>query len=82
MRLIVEMKIKKIKGFSKTYSRIIIFDDYTKCLDGGDYQQECDKYIIRSLNHKRKLHRVLKSTLLSFDNKRCYASNIKSERWD
>ena len=43
-----------------------------KCLDGGEYQGECDKYIIRSLNHEMYLHLVQKSTLSIFDDKRCY----------
>ena len=43
-----------------------------KCLDGEDYQQECDNYIIRSINHEIYLQRLKKSTLSLLDDKRCY----------
>ena len=34
------------------------------------HQQECDNYIIRSINHEMYLQRVQKSTLSPFDDKR------------
>ena len=40
----------KIKGISKSQSKHIKIEDYYNCLFGGEYQKECDKYIIRSLN--------------------------------
>ena len=40
----------KLKGISKTQSKDIKFEEYKKCLDGEEYQEECDNYIIRSIN--------------------------------
>ena len=45
----------KIKCISKSSSKNIIFEEYFKCLFGELYQQECDNYIIRSLNHEMYL---------------------------
>ena len=45
----------KLKGISKSQSKNIIVEEYKKCLDGEDYQQECDKYVIRSINHEMVL---------------------------
>ena len=42
----------KLKGISKSQSKNIKFDEYYNCLFGRKYQQECDKYIIRSINHE------------------------------
>ena len=42
MRLNVEMKVKKIKGISKSQPKHYKFEEYKKCLDGEEYQQECD----------------------------------------
>ena len=50
----------KLKGISQSYSRNINFDEYKKCLDGEEYQQECDNYIIRSPNHEMYLQLVQK----------------------
>ena len=36
----------KIKGISKSQSKHIEFEDYYNCLFGGEYQKECDIYII------------------------------------
>ena len=36
----------KLKGSCKSYSDSFKFEEYKKCLDGGDYQKECDKCII------------------------------------
>ena len=46
------------------------------------YQQECGIYSIRSINHEMYLQRVLKSTLSSFDDKRCYETILESEHWN
>ena len=69
----------KLKGISKSYSRNIKFDEYKKCLDGEEYQYECDNYILRSINHEMILQKVKKSTLSIFDDKRCYINNIESK---
>ena len=72
----------KLKGLSKNQSKNIKFEDYKKCLDGEDYQQECDNYNIRSINHEMVLQKVKKSTLSIFDDKRCYINEIESEAWN
>ena len=73
---------KILKGISKSQSKNIKFEEYKKCLDGEDYQQECDNYIIKSINHEMILQKVKKSTLSVFDDKRCYINNIKSRPWN
>ena len=72
----------KIKGISKSQSKHIKFEEYFNCLFGGDYQKECDNYIIRSINHEMVLQEVKKSTLSIFDDKRCYINNIESRPWN
>ena len=59
----------KLKGISKSQSKNNKFEEYKKCLDGEDYPQECDNYIIRSINHEVVLQKVKKSTLSIFDDK-------------
>ena len=71
-----------MKGVSKYYSKNIKFEDYYNCLFGEKYQQECDNYIIRSLNHEMYLQRVKKSTLSIFDDKRCYKNENESIPWN
>ena len=72
----------KIKGISKSQSKHIKFEEYYNCLFGGEYQRECDNYIIRSINHEMFLQEVKKTTLSNFDDKRCYINNIESEPWN
>ena len=50
----------KFKGFSKSQSKNIKFEEYKKCLDGKEYQRECNNYIIRSINHDMHLQEVKK----------------------
>ena len=71
-----------MKGISKSQSKKIKFEEYIKCLDGEEYQQECDIYIIRSINHEMVLQKVKKSTSSIFDDKRCYINNIESKPWN
>ena len=68
---------KKLKGISQSYSKNTKFDENKKCLDGEEYQKDCDNYIIRSHNHEMYLQRVKKSALSIFDDKRYY---IKGNR--
>ena len=70
-----------MKGVSKSQSIHIKFEEYKKCVDSEDYQKECDKYIIRSLNHERYLQEIKKSTPFLFDDKRCYVNNNDSLPW-
>ena len=72
----------KLKGISKSYSKSIKFDQYKKCLDGEEFQQECDNYIIRSINHEMVLQKFKKYTLSIFDDKRSYINNIESKPWN
>ena len=72
----------KLKGISISQSKNIKFEEYKKCLDGKQYQQECDNYILRSINHEMVLQKVKKSTLSIFDDKRCYINNIESKPWN
>ena len=72
----------KIKGVSKSQSKHIKFQEYYNCLFGREYQQECDNYILRSINHDMILQKVKKSTLSIFDDKRCYINNIESIPWE
>ena len=39
----------ELKGVSKSQSKNIKFEEYKKCLDGEEYQRECNIYIIRSI---------------------------------
>ena len=72
----------KIKGVSKSQSKHIKFEEYYNCLFGGEYQRECNNYIIKSINHEMVLQEVKKSTLSIFDDKRCYKNNIESKPWN
>ena len=72
----------KLKGISKSQSKNNKFEDNKKCLDGEDYQQECDNYVLRSINHEMVLQKVRKSTLSIFDDKRCYINNIENKPWN
>ena len=79
----ISLKVKKIiKGISKSQSRHIKFEEYKKCLDGEDYQKECNNYILRAINHEMYLQEVKKSTLSIFDDKRCYINETESKPWN
>ena len=65
MLLNVELMVKiKKKGVSESQSERLKFEEYRKILYGEEYQRECNKYIIRSLNHEMYLQKVKKSTQL------------------
>ena len=66
--------------YQNPFFRIKFFDLYESQF--SPFQQECDNYIIRSLNYEMYLQRVKKSTLSPFDDKRCYESNIKKKPWE
>ena len=72
----------EIKGVSKSPSKNIKFEEQYNCLFGGKYEQECDKYNFRSINHEMILQTVKKSTLSIFDHERCYINNIESVPWN
>ena len=72
----------KLKGVSKSQWKNINIEEFKKCLDGEEYQRECDNYIIRSISHEMVLQRVKKSTLSIFDDKRCFINNKESKPWN
>ena len=71
----------KLKGISKSQSKLNKFEEYYNCLFDGEYQRECNNYIIRSINHEMVLQEVKKSTLSQFDDKRCYINETESIPW-
>ena len=72
----------KIKGISKSQSKHNKFEEYYNCLFGGEYQRECNNYIIRSINHEMVLQEVKKSTLSILDDKRSYLNETESIPWN
>ena len=56
----------KLKGVSKSQSKHIKFEEYYICLIDVECQNECDNYIIRSLNHEMYLQRVKKIYTIFF----------------
>ena len=48
----------KTKGISKSYWINNEFDEYKKCLDGENLQEECINYIVRSVNYEKDLQKV------------------------
>ena len=72
----------KLKRVSKSQSQHFELEEYYNCLIGGEYQKECEKYIIRSPNHEMYLQEVKKSTLSIVDVKRCYINETESKPWN
>ena len=72
----------RLKGVSTTQSKHFEFEEYYNCLFGGEYEKECDNYIIRSRNHEMYLQEVKKSTISVFDHKRCYIKETESKPWN
>ena len=64
------LKIKKVKGTSKSQSEHIKFEEYKFCLDGEENENVCHKYISKSINHEMYLQKIRKTTLSSFDDKK------------
>ena len=62
----------KLKGVFESQSKHIKYEEYKKCLEGKEYQRECNSFILRSTNHEMHLQEVKKSTLSIFDGKRNY----------
>ena len=72
-----------MKRISKSQSKHIKFEEYYKCLFGGQYRKECNNYIIRSIIHEMVLQEVKKSTLFFlFDDKRCYLNETEIIPWN
>ena len=72
----------EIKGTSKSSSKNIKFEEYKKRLDGEKSGKEFDNYVLRSLNHEMYLKRIEKTSLSTFDDKRCYINEIESKQWN
>ena len=69
----------KWKGICKSQSKNIKFEEYKKCFDDENFEQDCDKYVIRSLNHEMYLQRGKKSRLSQFDDERCSLNGTESK---
>ena len=72
----------KLQGISKSQSKYIKFEEYRKSLDEEKFQNECNIYVLRSINHENHLEETKKSTLSIIDDKRCYKKNIESKPWN
>ena len=72
----------ELKGISKSYSKNIKFEAHKKRLDGEEYEKECEKHLLRSVNHETCLQNIKKSSLSIFDDKRNYSGNIESLAWN
>ena len=72
----------KLKGISKSQSKHNYFEEYYNFLIGGEYQNECDNYNVRSINHEMYFQNVKKSTLSLFDDNRCYINETESKPWN
>ena len=72
----------RLKCISRSYSKNIKFEEYYNCLFSGEYQKDCDNYILRSLNHEMYLQQVKKSTLSIFDDKRYYINETEGIPWN
>ena len=55
----------RLKGVSKSYSKNNKLEEKYNCFFGRECQQESDNFIIRSINHGRKLQRVKNLLYLS-----------------
>ena len=78
----IDKNTNKLKGTSKSQSKHIRFEEYKKCLDGENYQKECDTYISNSNNHEMYLQKVGKNLLFIFDDKRKYSNSIEKLPWN
>ena len=73
---------KKLKGVSKSQSKHIKFEEYKNCLDGKKYQEKCETYILRSVNHEMYLQQLKRLTSSIFDDKRCFINETESIPWN
>ena len=72
----------KLKNVSKSQSKHFNFEEHEKCLDGENYQEKCDNYLLRTVNHEMYLQKTKRSTLSLFDDKRCYINETESKPWN
>ena len=71
----------KMKGISKSQSKLITFEEYYNCLFGGEYQKESDIFNIRPIILEMYLQVVNKSTLSFVDDKGYYINGTESKPW-
>ena len=62
----------KLKSICKCRSENIKFEQYYIFLFEGEYEKECDKFFIKSMNHEMDLQKVGKCTLSAFDEEHKY----------
>ena len=47
-----------------------------------NFRSECDNFFLRSIDQEMFLHKIRKSLLSIYDDKRCYLNEIESEPWN
>ena len=69
----------KLKGVSKSQSKNNKFEEYRNCLHGKKYQEECKKYILRSIIHEIHLQELKISSVIYIILKLNHGNNIIKE---
>ena len=77
-----DVRKNKLKGNSESQLKHIKFEEYKKSVGGGENQRECNNKILSSINHEIYLQEIKKSTLSTFDDKRCYINETESIPWN
>ena len=54
----------KMKGILKYQSKHTTLEDYKNCLDGKEYQRECNNCILKSKNHEMYLQELKKVDII------------------
>ena len=77
-----EQTENKLKGITKPQTKCIKFEEYKNCLSGGEFNDKCNNYLLRSIKHNMFLQKVEKKSLNAFDEKRCYLTSTESIPWN
>ena len=72
---------KKLKVFSKIQTKNIKIVEYKFCLDGEKSVNECENYILKSINRDMYLQKIRRTKLSIFVDKRNYLNSIESLPW-
>ena len=56
----------------------IKYEEYYSGLLGGEYKEECDMYILKSINHEMCLQKLSKKSFSIFDVKKNCLKNINN----
>ena len=72
----------KLEGISKSKVERNKLEEIYNCLNGVEYQRECDKYVICSINQGIYLTKVTKSSQSAPDENRCYLNQTESKPWN